>query len=58
MERNFAELLLVVLLDRARLATVRVRLPSDCGTTAIPTAVPADAVMTLLGPDGRDPADG
>jgi hypothetical protein len=49
-ERTFAELLLVVLLDGARLARVRVRVPAsaDGGDGAAPLAVPVDAVLSFI----------
>jgi len=48
-ERNFAELLLVVLLDRAQLARVRVRVPaSGDGGGEAPPALPADAVLSFI----------
>ncbi|MCA1664745.1 MAG: hypothetical protein LC659_10825 [Myxococcales bacterium] len=56
MERNFAELVLVVLLDRARLATVRLRLPAcdDLASGAAPVAVPVASALALVCAAARD----
>lgn len=49
-------LVLVVLLDGARLATVRVRMPGDeiAPTESVAKAVPVDAVLSLVAANGDD----